>query len=213
MYVKNPMARRTKEESAHTRERLIAAAREAFERHGYARTTLEQVARAAGLTRGAFYFHFADKAALFRAMRDQVELPLIDRIGLELFADAAGDALLAIERFMLAVMAAIGQCETTRRTLEILSFCCEYVDTLEPELELQRRRHAELHEQLHQAYRRAGTQGLLGPAVDPALAALESTAFLSGLVRMWLLDRRGELVGPDLAALIHAHVESRRTAA
>ena len=87
------MARRTKEQSAQTRARLIEAARAQFEQHGYARTTLEQIARAAGLTRGAVYFHFADKAALFRAMRDEVELPLVDRIGPELLAAHDDDAI------------------------------------------------------------------------------------------------------------------------
>ena len=207
------MARRTKEESARTRERLIAAAREAFERHGYAGATLEQIARTAGLTRGALYFHFPDKAALLRAMREQVDLPLIDRVGLELPAEAGVDALAAIERFMLAVVTAIEQCETIRGTLQILFFHCEYVDALEPELALRHRRHAELCERLREAYRRAAAEGLLRSQVDPGLAALESAAFLSGLVRMRLLDRRGELVGPNLAALIHAHVESRRAAA
>ncbi|MCO5105490.1 MAG: TetR family transcriptional regulator [Burkholderiaceae bacterium] len=206
------MARRTKEQSAQTRARLIEAARAQFEQHGYARTTLEQIARAAGLTRGAVYFHFADKAALFRAMRDEVELPLVDRIGPELVACNDGDPLAAVERFLLAVMATIGSCETTRRTFEILSFGCEYVDGLSPELDLLRRRHTELRDQLRDAYLRARAQGLLRPDVDPALAALETTVFVSGLVRVWLLDRDRRLIGPDPAPLVRAHVASRRRA-
>lgn len=204
------MARRTKEQSAQTRARLIEAARAQFEQHGYARTTLEQIARAAGLTRGAVYFHFADKAALFRAMRDEVELPLVDRIGPELSAAHDDDALATIERFLLAVMATIGRCETTRRTFEILSFGCEYVDGLSAELDLQRRRHSELRDQLRGAYLRARAQGLLRAEVDPALAALETTVFVSGLVRIWLLDRDRHLIGSDLTSLVRAHVASRR---
>lgn len=204
------MARRTKEQSAQTRARLIEAARAEFERRGYAHSTLERIARAAGLTRGAVYFHFADKASLFRAMRDQVELPLIDRIGPELLAERDGDPLDAIERFMLAVVATIGGCATTRRTFEILSFGCEYVDALAPELELLRRRHAELRDQLREAYRRAQAGGLLRAGIDPGLAALETTVFMSGLVRTWLLDRSRTLIGADLPALVRAHVASRR---
>ncbi|MCL4183576.1 MAG: TetR family transcriptional regulator [Burkholderiaceae bacterium] len=204
------MARRTKEQSAQTRARLIEAARGEFERRGYAHTTLEQIARAAGLTRGALYFHFADKASLFRAMRDEVELPLIDRIGLDLAPGGDVDPLAAIERFMLTVIATIGECETTRRTVEILSFGCEYVEALAPELDLQRHRHAELYERLLHAYRRARRQGLLHAGIDPALAALESTVFMSGLVRVWLLDRTDQLIGARLRALVRAHVASRR---
>ena len=210
MYVKNPMARRTKEQSAQTRARLIDAARAEFERRGYAHTTLEQVARSAGMTRGALYFHFPDKAALFRAMRDQVELPLIDRIGPELMVGSDGDPLLAIERFLLAVTATIDACETTRRTFEILSFGCEYVDALAPELDLQRRQLAELRDQLRAAYLRAQAKGQLRADVDPALAALETVVFMTGLVRVWLLDRARTLVDGGPAALVRAHVASRR---
>jgi len=204
------MARRTKEQSAQTRVRLIDAARAEFERRGYAHTTLEQVARSAGMTRGALYFHFPDKAALFRAMRDQVELPLIDRIGPELMAGSDGDPLLAIERFLLAVTATIDACETTRRTFEILSFGCEYVDALAPELDLQRRQLAELRDQLRAAYLRAHAKGQLRADVDPALAALETVVFMTGLVRVWLLDRARTLVDGGPAALVRAHVASRR---
>ena len=63
------MARRTKEESAATRRRIIAAARRTFLRRGITGTTLEHVARAAGVTRGAIYWHFDNKKALFDAMR------------------------------------------------------------------------------------------------------------------------------------------------
>jgi len=47
------MARRTKAEAAATREALIDAAEEMFMEHGVARTSLEQIARHAGMTRGA----------------------------------------------------------------------------------------------------------------------------------------------------------------
>jgi len=210
MYVKNTMARRTKEQSAQTRARLIDAARAEFERRGYAHTTLEQIARAVGMTRGAVYFHFPDKAALFRAMRDQVELPLIDRIGPELQFGSDGDPLVAIERFLLAVIATIGACETTRRTFEILSFGCEYVDALAPELALQRQRLAELRDQLRDAYLRAQAQGQLRADIDPAVAALETVVFMTGLVRVWLLDRGQLLIDGNPARLVRAHVASRR---
>lgn len=210
MYVKNPMARRTKEQSALTRKRLLEAARAQFERHGYAHTTLEQIARAAGVTRGALYFHFSDKADLFRAMRDQVELPLIDRIGPGLLAEDGADPLDAIERFMLTVFDAVDGCETTRRTFEILSFGCEYVDALAPERDLQRQRQMELRDQLRDAYLRAQAQGLLRPGTDPALAALDTTAFMSGLMRVWLLGRGQQAIGANPAALVRAHVAARR---
>ena len=64
------MARRTKEDALATRDALLDAAERVFGRRGVARTSLAQIAEEAGLTRGAVYWHFKDKADLFTAMMD-----------------------------------------------------------------------------------------------------------------------------------------------
>ncbi|OBX33695.1 HTH-type transcriptional repressor BepR [Halomonas elongata] len=69
------MARRTKAEAEATREALLDAAEEVFFEKGVACTSLEQIARHAGMTRGAVYWHFRNKADLFRAMLDRVRMP------------------------------------------------------------------------------------------------------------------------------------------
>jgi AcrR family transcriptional regulator len=53
--------------AAGTRERLVAAAAEEFNRHGYRGTDSNRLARAAGYAPGTFYKHFADKRAVFLA--------------------------------------------------------------------------------------------------------------------------------------------------
>jgi AcrR family transcriptional regulator len=67
-------SRRTQaERAAGTREALIAAARPLFAAQGFADVALEAIVRAAGVTRGALYHHFADKTELFAAVFEQVE--------------------------------------------------------------------------------------------------------------------------------------------
>jgi AcrR family transcriptional regulator len=74
--------RRTQaERAAGTREALIAAARQLFAAHGFADVALETIVRAAGVTRGALYHHFADKTELFAAVFEQVEGELAARMG------------------------------------------------------------------------------------------------------------------------------------
>ncbi|MFC5458923.1 TetR family transcriptional regulator [Massilia niabensis] len=58
--------RRTKEEALETRRRILDAAIAIFEGHHWKEVSLEQVAAAAGITRGAVYWHFGGKDALFR---------------------------------------------------------------------------------------------------------------------------------------------------
>lgn len=51
-----------------TREAILHAAAEEFDRLGYERTSLTAVLARAGLTKGAFYFHFASKEAVAGAL-------------------------------------------------------------------------------------------------------------------------------------------------
>ncbi|BCW91158.1 hypothetical protein sos41_43380 [Alphaproteobacteria bacterium SO-S41] len=57
---------------AETRARLVATAQQLFAEQGFAATGTEQIVAAAGVTRGALYFHFADKTELFAAVLDAV---------------------------------------------------------------------------------------------------------------------------------------------
>jgi AcrR family transcriptional regulator len=74
--------RRTQaERAAETRDALIAAARPLFAAQGFAEAALEAIVRAAGVTRGALYHHFADKTELFAAVFEQVEEEVAVRMG------------------------------------------------------------------------------------------------------------------------------------
>src|SRR5437870_5020500 len=56
-----------------SREQLMAAAIDCFARLGYQGTTIDRIARDAGVTKGAVYYHFRDKEELlFEAVKDQV---------------------------------------------------------------------------------------------------------------------------------------------
>ena len=61
------------EKASRTREALVGAARERFGEQGYAGTSVDEIVRQAGVTKGALYHHFADKDALFRAVVEDVK--------------------------------------------------------------------------------------------------------------------------------------------
>jgi AcrR family transcriptional regulator len=76
-----PAGRRTQgERTAQTQAALIAAARRLFGAEGYADVGTERIAREAGMTRGALYHQFGDKADLFAAVLDQVEAEIAQRV-------------------------------------------------------------------------------------------------------------------------------------
>jgi AcrR family transcriptional regulator len=63
-----------------TRQALVRAARRLFGARGYADVGTEEIVRAAGVTRGALYHQFRDKAGLFAAVAEEVEADIAGRI-------------------------------------------------------------------------------------------------------------------------------------
>ncbi|MGN6586909.1 MAG: TetR/AcrR family transcriptional regulator [Solirubrobacterales bacterium] len=77
----DPEKRRTqKERTESTREALIAAARRLFTERGYENVGTEEIVRAAGVTRGALYHHFGDKASLLDAVYARIEAESTERV-------------------------------------------------------------------------------------------------------------------------------------
>ncbi|HWX74528.1 MAG TPA: TetR/AcrR family transcriptional regulator [Solirubrobacteraceae bacterium] len=83
------------DQSEATRAALIAAARELFAARGYADVATEEIVRAAGVTRGALYHHFADKRELFEAVYEEVERNLVEQIAASAISRAS-DPLAAL---------------------------------------------------------------------------------------------------------------------
>ena len=71
-----------------TRQALVRAARSLFGARGYADVGTEEIVRTAGVTRGALYHQFHDKAGLFAAVAEEVEAEITGRIA----AGAAGES-------------------------------------------------------------------------------------------------------------------------
>jgi AcrR family transcriptional regulator len=77
----NPAKRRTQAERTEaTREALIAAARGLFTESGYEEVGTEEIVRTAGVTRGALYHHFGDKASLLDAVYARIEAESTERV-------------------------------------------------------------------------------------------------------------------------------------
>jgi TetR/AcrR family acrAB operon transcriptional repressor len=67
-----------------SRHEIVSVAIDCFSRYGYQGTSIDRIARAAGVTKGALYYHFKDKEALlFGALDDRVagfERVVVERI-------------------------------------------------------------------------------------------------------------------------------------
>lgn len=85
---------RKAQQAAETRALLLAAARALFGERGYAATSIDEIAARVGVTIGALYHHFPDKRSLFRAVYEQIETELGQKVvaGVQERTKAGADA-------------------------------------------------------------------------------------------------------------------------
>lgn len=180
------MARRSKEDALATRNMLLDAAEQVFQAQGVAGTSLHDIATAAGLSRGAIYWHFQDKADLFNAMMDRVALPL--QSALEHMEHAEGqDPLPALQAALDLAFQRTVHDPQTRRVFEVATLKVEYVDSLCAV----RQRHLQVRSLWVEGFRHVLLRSAAARGVRLALPArmaaqgLESLA--NGLIQNWLL--------------------------
>src|SRR5712691_11087682 len=165
------MARRTKEEALETRSRLLDAAENVFHEKGVAHASLEDIAAAAKVTRGAIYWHFKDKAELFDAMMQRVVLPaeaMLER------AEGRGklNALELLRRATLDVLLRTARDARTQRVFDIAYHKCEYVGDASGVRQRHAASQSECLKTIEAGFRACVKEGLLPAKVDPRGAAL-----------------------------------------
>ena len=183
------MVRRTKADADATRNSLLDAAELLFQAHGVSRTSLNDIAVAAGTTRGAIYWHFKDKADLFNAMMDRATLPMEETlVCMGTQAHSLEDPLQALRSSLLDALSRISHDAQVRRVFEVATLQVEYNE----EMRAVRERHLEVRQQCMAST----TEGLRAAAtrlghtlpMPLATAALGLFVVVDGLIHNWLLD-------------------------
>ena len=203
------MVHKTKEDAELTRQRIIHAAREVFLIRGVSRTTMEHIAAQAGVTRGAVYWHFDNKIDLFHAMREQVFLPLIDRMDDTLLVEGSEDPLTRIENFLCGTIQVLNDSVETRQIYEIMMIKCEYVDEFAAVLQQILSDCSGIAGKLQLVYERANIQGQLHAKHDPTQLAMDTHLFFIGLLHMWVKDTEGNQFRHQAIDLIKTHMRLR----
>jgi TetR/AcrR family acrAB operon transcriptional repressor len=198
------MARRTKTEAEATRERILDAAERIFRDKGVAHASLELVARAARVTRGAIYWHFKDKGELFEAMMQRVALPaqaMMERAG----EAGATDPLQRLRMSACEVLLRAARDAQVKRIFEISFHRCEYVGDAASIRDRQVANHAECLGTIESAIRECVKEGLLPKGVEPRLAAIGAMAYVSGILYHWVLDPASFSLEKDAESLVDTY--------
>jgi len=180
--------RRTQEEAEATRRDLLAAALQLFSERGYAATRLGDIATAAGVTRGALYHHFENKAHLYRT--------LLQGFGGEFSAQVAaaiqegGSFLQICRRVMVKPLVYLEQNQEFAAFYELVQF--HTVDI--PELrDAHRQQMAQAGAELENIAGYFGVgiaQGAVRATLKPQELARTFVALQNGLIHLWLVRER-----------------------
>jgi len=197
------MVRRTKEDAAVTREQLLDAAERVFRERGVTRASLAEVAAAAGVTRGAVYWHFKDKADLFAAMVERATLPL-DAMLLEADPESCADALAKLRELAIGALTRLAEDPRTQAVFEVVFHRTELTEELASVAARHDQERCACLSQVERLLARAVEVGQLPADLDTALATRAMHGYISGIMREWVLDKDG----CDLARAAPAFVDT-----
>ena len=176
--------RRTKEEAAVTRATVLKAALSVFSAKGYAAATLDDVASAAKVTRGAIYWHFKSKADLYNTLTG--ELSARGATVVQQAVAEGGTFLEILRNVFVRQCALIEEDKEARAVMELALF----KTGLDPELQAGRKKQLEVGNALLEGITATMQQGIalgvLRNDLDPADMARAFIAFENGAIQLWL---------------------------
>ena len=198
------MARKTKAEAEQTRHRIIECARMVFNRSGVNNTSLEEVAQAANVTRGAVYWHFKNKADLFQAVRAQT-----GRL-LKLNSSSTGDALQRLQSGLLNALHRLESDPEARATFEVMLWKCEYVGEFTAVRNDLMKSGQDFLDEVTALYSEAHKNKIVRANLVPEIAGLETFFFFTGLLKIWLTTDNRSPIHRQTVATIESYIAAKR---
>ncbi len=170
-----------------TRSHILDVAGELFAQRGYDATSVADICEGAGVTKGAFYHHFASKQSVFLELRDRWLAPLDMQLTLTRAPDETVPAVLQrVSELVQEIFAAAGDAQRQQVFLELLS-AARHDAAILPALLAPTRKYRELFARLIGTGIKEGTLR----KVDRELAAQVLVSLGLGLIMQSLLDPDG----------------------
>lgn len=201
--------RRTKEEAEATRVHILIKALELFSEQGIANTSLTEVAKAAGVTRGAIYWHFKNKWDLFDAIWQRYSAP-IDVLGVATESEDESDPLGKLCDLIKLILVSVERDEEFRRMVIV----CIQETMLKVKREIPEPMEAlesSLHQRRVRSLENAKAKGQLPADLDAEAGSLMMKVMLEGMIMSWLkrpdcfslAERADQFVSSVIAVLKH----------
>ena len=178
--------RRTKEAAENTQRELLDAALTTFGQKGYEATRLEDIARRAGVTRGAIYHHFSNKADLYKALVEQASGQ--GKVLIQKAVSKGGTFEDIVSRIFISYFALL---EDDNHFRDVVILTLSNMEVSNDLKDLARRRYEEarvLVENIAGFFNIAISSGQLRSDLDPEVAARALIAYQNGLTMLWLAN-------------------------
>lgn len=179
------MARKTKQQARETRQHILDVAIRLFSQQGVSSTSLADIAQAAGVTRGAIYWHFKNKSELFSEIWELSESSISD-LETEYRAKFPGDPLSVLREILVYILEATVIEERRRLMMEIIFHKCEFVGEMTVVQQAQRNLCLESYDRIEQTLKDCIEAKLLPANLLTRRAAILMRGYISGLMENWL---------------------------
>lgn len=199
--------RRTKEQAAETRRVILKAAETLFLERGYGKVSLEEVAIASGVSRGAVHWHFHNKQGLLFAIRNEMGLPL-QQLADQLAEDTRRDPLDALGEVITLTFTRLQAEPRQRRLLKVL-FHLDFADK-DDETDDGTVFQQKLRASFLKIFDVINRSGRLSLPWTPVSAALALNAVINGLVNEWARGQADFELIPDADAIVQTLISAWR---
>ncbi|RJT18530.1 TetR family transcriptional regulator [Buttiauxella izardii] len=180
------MARKTKADALKTRQHLIDVAITLFAKNGVSTTTLADIADAAGMTRGAIYWHFDSKTSLFNEIWN-IQSCISLEIRRKLSPKILDNDLKLLREIMIETLRFISSDRRQYELLQILYHTCEFNGEMYSEREI-RERYWFNRERMKKILRNCISKGQIPVNTNIELTITIIHGYFSGIIKNWLMQ-------------------------
>jgi AcrR family transcriptional regulator len=181
------MARKTKEEAQNTRKKILEAALDVFYAKGVGHSSLEDIAEVAGVTRGAVYWHFKNKADIFNELHREIHLSFINRLK----DTQERDTQNPLQQLSTLCINSLQNIETDfhkRKFFTVFFLKCDYAGDLAALIPIQDAQRSESLNIIKGFFERAIQQGQITQNFDARILAVSLFCFMGGIIHECLRD-------------------------
>ncbi|KFK97566.1 MULTISPECIES: multidrug efflux transporter transcriptional repressor AcrR [unclassified Serratia (in: enterobacteria)] len=200
------MARKTKQQALETRQQILDAAVREFSERGVSATSLTDIATAAGVTRGAIYWHFKNKVDLFSEVCELSESKIGD-LEVEYQAKYPDNPLRILREILIYILTATVIDSRRRDLMEIVFHKCEFVGEMMPFHDARKILYLEGYERIESVLRNGMNHGQLPADLHTRRAAIILHAYVTGLMENWLFMPESFDLKAEASVLVDAFID------